>query len=299
MDLVHSPLHDRHVAHGAKFAEFGGWSMPLEFAGGGVLAEHAAVRDAVGLFDVSHLGKALVRGAGATAFVNSCLTNDLDRIAPGQAQYTLCCDDDGGTIDDIIVYLRSEFEVFLVPNAANTAAVVERLQAAAPDGVEVDRPASSARRSGRARDAERRGPRRARPARRPRVHVLRRRQGRRPRAHGLPHRLHRRARLRADRLVRGSAGRLGRPHRGRRAARPPTVRSRRARHAAHRDGLPAARPRAVGRDQPGHGRRRLGGRLGQAGVLGQGRPRRNSAPRRRCRRFAACSRRGGAFPVPA
>ena len=111
--------------------------MPLEFAGGGVLAEHAAVRDAVGLFDVSHLGKALVRGAGAAAFVNSCLTNDLNRIKPGKAQYTLCCDDDGGTVDDLIAYVRSEFEVFLVPNAANTAAVVERLQAAAPDGVEV------------------------------------------------------------------------------------------------------------------------------------------------------------------
>ncbi len=137
MDLLHSPLHDRHVAHGAKFAEFGGWSMPLEFAGGGVLAEHAAVRDAVGLFDVSHLGKALVRGAGAAAFVDSCLTNDLGRIKPGKAQYTLCCDDDGGTIDDLIVYLRTEFEVFLVPNAANTADVVERLRAAAPDGIEV------------------------------------------------------------------------------------------------------------------------------------------------------------------
>lgn len=137
MDLVHSPLHDRHVALGAKLAEFGGWSMPLEYADGGVLAEHKAVRDGVGLFDVSHLGKALVRGAGAAAFVDSCLTNDLGRIGPGQAQYTLCCDHDGGTVDDLIVYLRSEFEVFLVPNAANTAAVVERLRSASPDGIDV------------------------------------------------------------------------------------------------------------------------------------------------------------------
>ena len=137
MDLLHSPLHDRHVALGAKFAEFGGWSMPLEYAGGGVLAEHTAVREAVGVFDVSHLGKVLVRGSGAAAFIDSCLTNDLGRIQPGKAQYTLCCDEDGGTVDDIIVYLRSEFEVFLVPNAANTAAVVERLRAAAPDGMEV------------------------------------------------------------------------------------------------------------------------------------------------------------------
>jgi aminomethyltransferase len=137
MDLLHSPLHDRHVALGAKLAEFGGWEMPLEYAGGGVLAEHKAVREGVGLFDVSHLGKALVRGTGAAEFVNACFTNDLARIAPGKAQYTLCCTDDGGTVDDLIAYLRSDYEVFLIPNAANTAAVVARLAAAAPAGVEV------------------------------------------------------------------------------------------------------------------------------------------------------------------
>ena len=91
--LLRSPLHDRHVALGAKLADFGGWEMPIEYAGGGVLKEHTAVREAVGVFDVSHLGKAPVRGPGAAAFVNACLTNDLGRIAPGQAQYTLCCDD--------------------------------------------------------------------------------------------------------------------------------------------------------------------------------------------------------------
>jgi len=138
-DLLHSPLHDRHVALGAKLADFGGWEMPIEYAasGGGVLKEHAAVREAVGLFDVSHLGKATVRGPGARAFVNACLTNDLDRIAPGQAQYTLCCDESGGVVDDLIAYLVSDEEVFLVPNAANTAEVVRRLAGAAPDGVEV------------------------------------------------------------------------------------------------------------------------------------------------------------------
>ena len=71
-----------------------------------------------------------------------CLTNDLGRIRPGKAQYTLCCDEDGGMVDDIIVYLRSEFEVFLVPNAANTAEVVERLRAAAPGGPRDHQPAS-------------------------------------------------------------------------------------------------------------------------------------------------------------
>jgi aminomethyltransferase len=137
-DLLRSPLHERHSALGAKFAAFGGWEMPLEYAGGGVLREHASVREAAGVFDVSHLGKARVTGPGAAEFVNACLTNDLGRIEPGQAQYTLCCDDaSGGVVDDLIAYLIGPDEVFLIPNAANTAEVVRRLQAAAPDGITV------------------------------------------------------------------------------------------------------------------------------------------------------------------
>jgi aminomethyltransferase len=139
-DLLRSPLHDRHVALGAKLADFGGWEMPIEYgaSGGGVLREHAAVREAVGVFDVSHLGKARLRGAGAADFVNATLTNDLGRIAPGQAQYTLCCDDaSGGVVDDLIAYLFGPEHVFLVPNAANTGEVVRRLAAAAPAGVGV------------------------------------------------------------------------------------------------------------------------------------------------------------------
>lgn len=133
-----SPLYDKHVELGAKLADFGGWDMPIEYPGdGGVLKEHSAVRDAVGLFDVSHLGKATVHGPGAREFVNACLTNDLGRIAPGQAQYTLCCDESGGVVDDLIAYLVADDEVFLVPNAANTAEVVRRLSAAAPGGVQV------------------------------------------------------------------------------------------------------------------------------------------------------------------
>jgi aminomethyltransferase len=138
-DLLRSPLYDRHVELGAKLADFGGWEMPIEYAasGGGVLKEHAAVRESVGVFDVSHLGKATVRGPGAAAFVNSCLSNDLGRIEPGKAQYSLCCDESGGVVDDLIAYLVSQDEVFLVPNAANTAEVVRRLAAAAPQGIEV------------------------------------------------------------------------------------------------------------------------------------------------------------------
>ncbi|KAA1423543.1 glycine cleavage system aminomethyltransferase GcvT [Mumia zhuanghuii] len=137
MTLAHSPLHARHLELGAKLAEFGGWEMPLEYAGGGVLAEHKAVREGVGVFDVSHLGKATVTGPGAAAYLDRCLTNALDRIGPGQAQYTLCCDDDGGVVDDLIVYLRDADDVLLVPNAANTAEVVRRLVERAPDGLTV------------------------------------------------------------------------------------------------------------------------------------------------------------------
>ena len=134
-NLLHGPLDDRHRALGASFAEFGGWLMPVSYAG--TVTEHTATRAAVGLFDVSHLGKALVKGPGAAEFVNASFTNDLRRIGPGKAQYTLCCTDTGGVVDDLIAYYVSDDEIFLVPNAANTAAVVAALEAAAPQGMTI------------------------------------------------------------------------------------------------------------------------------------------------------------------
>ncbi|MCP2299670.1 aminomethyltransferase [Nocardia amikacinitolerans] len=134
-NLLQGPIHQVHVELGATFAPFGGWEMPVSYAG--TVGEHQAVRTAVGLFDVSHLGKASVAGPGAAAFVNSALTNDLGRIRPGKAQYTLCCTPEGGVIDDLIAYYVSDDEIFLVPNAANTAAVVAALRAAAPEGITV------------------------------------------------------------------------------------------------------------------------------------------------------------------
>ncbi|OBY29996.1 glycine cleavage system aminomethyltransferase GcvT [Mycolicibacter kumamotonensis] len=134
-ELQHGPLEERHRELGASFAEFGGWLMPVSYAG--TVAEHNATRNAVGLFDVSHLGKATVAGPGAAAFINATLTNDLNRIGPGKAQYTLCCNESGGVIDDLIAYYVADDEIFLVPNAANTAAVVAALQAAAPAGVTI------------------------------------------------------------------------------------------------------------------------------------------------------------------
>jgi aminomethyltransferase len=137
MSLTHSPLHDRHTAAGAKLAEFGGWEMPLEYSTG-VLKEHAAVRTSVGVFDVSHLGKIVVRGDGAVEYLNRCLSNDLGRIGPGRAQYTLACDDaTGGIVDDLIAYYRDDDHVLLVPNAANTAEVMRRLEAGRPEGLSI------------------------------------------------------------------------------------------------------------------------------------------------------------------
>lgn len=109
--------------------------MPVSYAG--TVSEHNATRESVGLFDVSHLGKALVKGPGAAAYVNSALTNDLNRIGAGKAQYTLCCTESGGVVDDLIAYYVSDDEIFLVPNAANTAAVVAELQKNAPDGLTI------------------------------------------------------------------------------------------------------------------------------------------------------------------
>ena len=134
-ELKKSPLHARHEAAGAKFAEFGGWSMPLQYAG--IVAEHKAVRASVGVFDVSHLGKVTVRGAGAVDFLNTCLSNDLGKIGDSQAQYTLLCNEAGGVVDDLIVYRFAEDDLFLIPNAANNATVVDTLRARAPEGVEV------------------------------------------------------------------------------------------------------------------------------------------------------------------
>jgi aminomethyltransferase len=118
-------------------ANFGGWLMPIEYPGAGVLAEHTAVRERVGLFDVSHLGKASVKGPGALDFLNLMFTNDLNRITDGKAQYTLLCNEDGGVVDDLIAYRNSEQDFFLIPNASNTTAVVEVLKAEAPEDVEV------------------------------------------------------------------------------------------------------------------------------------------------------------------
>lgn len=130
-----SPLDASHRALGAKMGAFGGWDMPISYAG--TVAEHTATRERAGIFDVSHLGKLMVRGEGAAAFLDSQLTNRMANLAPGRARYTLMCNEDGGILDDLIVYAIADGEYLVVPNASNRDAVHERLAAAAPTGVEV------------------------------------------------------------------------------------------------------------------------------------------------------------------
>ncbi len=135
--LHRGPLHSAHVEAGATLGAFGGWEMPISYHDGGVVAEHTVVREAAGVFDVTHLGKIVIAGPGAADFVNSCFTANLAKISPGQVQYTLCCTEDGGVVDDLIAYLVGAEEVFCVPNAANAAAVARRLAAAAPPAITV------------------------------------------------------------------------------------------------------------------------------------------------------------------
>jgi aminomethyltransferase len=134
-DLKHSPLDAAHRALGAKFGPFAGWDMPIQYAG--TLSEHQAVREAVGLFDLSHLGKVEVRGAGAQRALQHALSNDLGKLkAPGAAQYTLCLNEEGGIVDDLIVYREADGWL-LVPNAANWPAVADQVRASAAGDVEV------------------------------------------------------------------------------------------------------------------------------------------------------------------
>jgi len=123
---------------GAKFAPFGGWQMPLEYTGSGVLAEHNATREAIGLFDVSHLGTATLIGENAAEQLNKILTNDISRIKPGQAQYSTLLSEHGTVVDDLIVYLRSKDEVLIIPNASNSTKVLEIIKGNISKDIEVN-----------------------------------------------------------------------------------------------------------------------------------------------------------------
>ena len=114
-----------HKELGAKLTEFGGWQMPLQYRG--IIAEHEAVRNFAGLFDVSHLGKLRIVGAGATEALQRTVTVDVNALAPGQASYALVLADDAGCIDDIFIYRVGGDEWLIVPNASNVEAVARAL----------------------------------------------------------------------------------------------------------------------------------------------------------------------------
>ena len=114
-----TPLYDTHLKYGGKIVEFGGFLLPVQY-GSGVKAEHMAVRTQCGLFDVSHMGEVLVQGEKAKDFLNLLLTNDYTDLQPGFARYSPMCNENGGTVDDLIVYMKGENDYFVVVNAANT-----------------------------------------------------------------------------------------------------------------------------------------------------------------------------------
>jgi aminomethyltransferase len=120
-EAKHTPLEAEHRALGAKMGPFAGWLMPIEYDG--TLAEHRAVREAAGLFDLTHLGKVLVEGQGAYDALQRVLANDLSKIGVGGAQYSMLLNERGGIVDDLIVYRTGRDRYLVVPNAANTAQV--------------------------------------------------------------------------------------------------------------------------------------------------------------------------------
>ncbi|MEK7475683.1 MAG: glycine cleavage system aminomethyltransferase GcvT [Candidatus Coatesbacteria bacterium] len=134
INLRHTPLAEWHRAHGAKLVGFAGWEMPVMYSG--IVEEHMAVRERAGLFDVSHMGRLDVRGAGAEAFLQRVLTNDLARIAPGQGQYTLALNEAGGVLDDLIVFRRAD-GYLVVMNAGNREKIMGHFRAHA-DGASVE-----------------------------------------------------------------------------------------------------------------------------------------------------------------
>jgi len=118
--MKRTPLYATHQQLGGKLIEFGGWEMPVQYTS--ITDEHLAVRKAAGLFDISHMGEALIRGPGAEAFLNHTLTNDLSKLAAGQGQYTLMCNERGGVVDDLYAYRLAAQEYLLIINASRIQA---------------------------------------------------------------------------------------------------------------------------------------------------------------------------------
>jgi len=133
--LARTPLYERHVALGARMVPFAGYEMPVQYAG--VIEEHRAVRTDAGAFDVSHMGEIHVDGPSAQAFLQEMLSNDIDKLGDGEAQYTLLTNEQGGIVDDLIAYRLAHGQYYLVVNASNRAPVYDWLKEREPRGSEV------------------------------------------------------------------------------------------------------------------------------------------------------------------
>ncbi len=133
--LKRTPLYPVYAAHGARVIDYGGWELPVLFSG--IHKEHDAVRNGAGLFDVSHMGEVLVSGGEALNFLQMLTTNDVSGLAAGQCQYSLMCRQDGGVVDDLLVYKRDESTYMIVINASNIGKDLEWMRRYAVSGVEL------------------------------------------------------------------------------------------------------------------------------------------------------------------
>lgn len=134
--LKQTPLHDEHVKLGARMVDFGGWHMPVQY--GGILEEHLAVRTALGVFDISHMGQFFVRGATALSWLNRMLTNNVSRLEIGEGQYTFLLNEAGGVIDDLIIYRLGAESYLLVVNAAKIEEDFAWMEQHLEDGVTLE-----------------------------------------------------------------------------------------------------------------------------------------------------------------
>ncbi|WP_172794008.1 glycine cleavage system aminomethyltransferase GcvT [Sporosarcina sp. HYO08] len=135
-ELKRTVLFDRYAEYGGKTIDFGGWELPVQFSS--IKAEHEAVRTKAGLFDVSHMGEVVVRGEGALAYLQKLVTNDVSKLKDGQAQYTAMCYENGGTVDDLLIYKRADNDYLLVVNASNIEKDLEWMQQYVSENVEID-----------------------------------------------------------------------------------------------------------------------------------------------------------------
>ena len=142
--LLHTPIHNWHAAHGGRMVDFAGWSMPVQYRS--IVDEHTATRTACGVFDISHMGRLTVRGAGAAAYLDGLVTRRVDNMKPGQIRYGLMCREDGGVLDDVLVYAVADLGVSggtepafaVVCNAGNRAKIVAWMTQRLPAGVSLE-----------------------------------------------------------------------------------------------------------------------------------------------------------------